>query len=311
MINRLQKALEDTNLKLSSVATNIVGLSARAMLAAVLEEETNPQVLAGLARGKLRAKQAQLEQALAGQVGAQQRFVLRCQLAHLDFLDEQGAQCDAQIERLITEECAGEPGAAFPVSDGVTRSADPQPSSTAPTALERVEGAPPRSFEQAVRLLDTLPGVNGRIAQIIVAEVGVEMQRFPSAGHLASWVGICPGNHQSAGKQVTGKTRKGDRWRRQAFIDAAHGAMRTKDTYLRAQGERLTRRRGKKRAVVAVAHTLLIMAYHLLQRCEPDHDLGSNYFDERERGAVARHSVRRLECLGFQVTLHAAEAQLA
>jgi transposase len=311
VINRLQKVLEDTNLKLSSVATNIVGLSARTMLAAVLEGETNPQVLAGLARGKLRAKRAQLEQALVGQVGAQHRFVLISQLAHIDFLDEQVAQCDAQIERLITEESAGEPPAALPASDGVTRSADPQPSSTAPTALERVEGASPLSFQQAVRLLDTLPGVNGRIAQIIVAEVGVEMQRFPSAGHLASWVGICPGNHQSAGKQVTGKTRKGDRWLRQALIEAAHGAMRTKDTYLRAQGQRLTRRRGKKRAVVAVAHSLLIMAYHLLQRREPYQDLGSNYFDERERGAVARQSVRRLERLGFQVTLHAAEAELA
>jgi transposase len=312
VINRLQKVLEDTNLKLSSVATNIVGLSARAMLAAVLEGETNPQVLAGLARGKLRAKRAQLEQALVGQVGAQQRFVLSSQLAHIDFLDEHVAQCDAQIDRLLLEGSAGElPQAAPSTADGVTRYDDPHPSATAPTTLEQVEAPPPLSFQEAVRLLDTLPGVNERIAQIIIAEVGVDMQRFPSAGHLASWVGLCPGNHQSAGKQVTGKTRKGDRWLRQALIEAAHGAMRTKDTYLRAQGQRLTRRRGKKRAVVAVAHSLLIMAYHLLQRRESYHDLGSNYFDERERETIARQSIRRLERLGFQVTLHAAEAELA
>ena len=297
---------------------NIVGLCARAMLAAALAGETNPQAL--VSRGKLRAKRAQLEQALVGQVGAQQRFVLKSQWAHIDFVDEQVAQCDAQIERLIIEESAGDaPPSASPTSDGVTRHDDAHPSATASTALEQVKGAPPLSlplslplsFQQAVWLLDTLPGVNGRIAQIIVAEGGVEMQRFPSAGHRASWVGICPGNHQSAGKQVTGRTRKGDRWLRQALIEAAHGAMRTKDTSLRAQGQRLTRRRGKKRAVVAVAHSLLIMAYHLLQRREPYQDLGSNYFAERERGAIARQSVRRLERLGFQVTLHTAEADLA
>jgi transposase len=141
---------------------------------------------------------------------------------------------------------------------------------------------------RALRSLRVTPGCprTGGVPSpaIIVAEVGLEMQRCPSAGHRASWVGIFPGNHQNAGKQVTGKTRKGDRWLPQALIEAAHGAMRAKDTYLRAQGQRLTRRRGKKRAVVAVAHSLLIMDYHLLQRHEPYKDLGSTYFDERERG---------------------------
>jgi transposase len=165
---------------------------------------------------------------------------------------------------------------------------------------------PPLPYQQAVHLLDTLPGVNQRIAQILIAEIGVDMRRFPSAAHLASWVGLCPGNHQSAGKQLRGTTRKGNRWLRQALIEAAQGAMRTKDTYLRAQGERLTRRRGKKRAVVAVAHTILRMAYHMLSRCQPYQDLGSNYIDERERTAIARQSVRRLEHLGFQVTLQTA-----
>ena len=129
------------------------------------------------------------------------------------------------------------------------------------------------------------------------------MRRFPSARHLASWVGICPGNHQSAGKQLSGKTRQGDRWLRQALIEAAHGAMRTKDTYLSAQGRRLSRRRGKRRAVVAVGHSIVIIAYHVLRQQQPYHDLGSNYFDERDRTQVARQSIRRLEQLGYTVTV--------
>jgi transposase len=161
----------------------------------------------------------------------------------------------------------------------------------------------PLSSQQAIALLDSIPGVNQRIAEIFLAEVGTDMQRFPTAGHLASWVGICPGNHQSAGKQIRGTTRTGDRWLRQALIEAAQGAMRTKDTYLSAQGRRLTHRRGKKRAVVAVAHTILIVAYHVLHRQQPYQDLGSTYFDERERSAIARQSVRRLEQLGFKLTL--------
>jgi transposase len=164
----------------------------------------------------------------------------------------------------------------------------------------------PLSYQQAIALLDSIPGVNQRIAEIFIAEVGTDMQRFPTAQNLASWVGICPGNHQSAGKQIRGTTRKGDRWLRQALIEAAQGAMRTKDTYLSAQGRRLTHKRGKKRAVVAVAHTILIIAYHILQRQQPYQDLGRNYFDERERSAIARQSVRRLEQLGFKVTLETA-----
>jgi hypothetical protein len=149
--------------------------------------------------------------------------------------------------------------------------------------------------------------VNQRSAEIFIAEVGRDRQRFPTAQHLASWVGICPGNHQRAGKQIRGTTRKGNRWLRQALIEAAQGAMRTKDTYLSAQGRRLTHRRGKKRALVAVAHTILIIASHLLERRQPYQDLGRNDFDERERTVVARQSVRRLEQLGFKVTLETSE----
>ncbi len=302
LVNRLHKVLEDTNLKLTSVATNVLGVSARAMLSALLEGETDPEVLAGLARGTLRKKREQLEQALQGQVQEHHRFLLTSQLAHIDFLDEQVADCDAKIEQCILQSTQQrtEPQAS-PTAQTVPQPLPAQDHEQAEVSQESL------SYQQAVVLLDSIPGINQRIAEILIAEIGVDMSRFPNAGHLASWVGICPGNHQSAGKQLSGKTRKGDRWLRQALIEAAQGAMRTKDTYLSVHGQRLTRRRGKKRAVVAVAHTILIIAYHVLQRRQPYQDLGSNYFDERERTAIARQSVRRLEQLGFKVTLETPE----
>lgn len=310
LVNRLHKVLEDTNLKLTAVVTNIMGLSARDMLDALLQGETNPEVLAKLARGKLRKKREDLEQALVGRVDDHHRFLLTSLLTHIDFLDEQVADCNRKIEQFFSETVDEKAELASPVSDDQPQA---QASVCCPhTIVEPMlaqdpvpEDQPkaPLSYQQAITLLDSIPGVNQRIAEIFLAEVGTDMQRFPTAQHLASWVGICPGNHQSAGKQIRGTTRKGDRWLRQALIEAAQGAMRTKDTYLSAQGRRLTQRRGKKRAVVAVAHTILIIAYHVLQRQQPYQDLGSNYFDERERSAIARQSVRRLEQLGFKVTL--------
>jgi transposase len=242
------------------------------------------------------------------------RFLLTSQLAHIDFLDEQVADCDAKIEQCMRqtpqqpgtpESCNGNDQTYYSsVSSSVQTVPEPLPTQDHEQEKSCQE---PLLYQQAVAPLDTIPGINQRIAEILIAEIGVDMRRFPSAGHLASWVGICPGNQQSAGKQLSGKTRKGDRWLRQALIEAAHGAMRTKDTYLSAQGRRLTQRRGKKRAVVAVAHTILIIAYHILQRRQPYQDLGSNYFDERERSAIARQSIRRLEQLGFKVTLETSE----
>ncbi len=156
---------------------------------------------------------------------------------------------------------------------------------------------------EAIEYLDTIPGVNRRIAQIIIAEIGTDMGRFPSAKHLASWAGICPGNHESAGKRRSGKTRKGSRWLRQALTEAAHGAAHTKKTYLAALYHRIAARRGRKKAVIAVAHAILIIVYHLLKRHEPYRELGANYFDERERQDVERRLVRRLQRLGYEVTL--------
>jgi transposase len=310
LVNRLHKVLEDTNLKLTAVVTNIMGLSARDMLEALLQGETNPALLAQLARGKLRKKREDLEQALVGRVDDHHRFLLTSLLTHIDFLDEQVSDCNSKIEQFLAAASDEQAELVSSASDDQLQEQAPvcfAPVGTAATpAQDRVpeDGSKvPLAYQQAIALLDSIPGVNQRIAEIFLAEVGTDMQRFPSAQHLASWVGICPGNHQSAGKQIRGTTRKGDRWLRQALIEAAQGAMRTKDTYLSAQGRRLTHRRGKKRAVVAIAHTILIIAYHILQRQQPYQDLGSNYFDERERSAIARQSVRRLEQLGFKVKL--------
>jgi len=257
-VNRLQKVLEDANLKLAAVVTDIMGVSARAMVEAILAGETDPTVLADLAQGKLRAKVRQLEQALAGHVKPHHRFLLAELLAHIDYLDEAIAR----------------------VGDEIARRLEP--------AAEDIE------------LLDTIPGVNQRTAEIMLAEVGQDLGRFPSAGHLASWAGMCPGNYESAGKRKRGTTRKGSPWLRQALIEAAHGAARSKQTYLGAQYRRLVARLGKKKAIVAVAHSILVIAYHVLTRREPYRDLGPNYFDEHQRERVEERLVRRLKRLVLQ-----------
>jgi transposase len=265
-VNRLQKALEGANIKLAGVATDIMGKSAREMLAALVAGADDGAALARLAKGLLRKKLPELERALTGRVAAHQRFLLAQQLAHIDFLDERIARVSAEIaERL-------------------------------------------RSVEEAVDLLDTIPGVGRPTAEALVAELGTDMARFPTPGHLASWAGMCPGNHESAGKRKGGKTRKGSPWLRAALVEAARAAARTKQTYLAAQYRRLAARRGAKRAAVAVGHTILVIAYHLLRRRVPYHDLGSGYFDERDRQAVERRLVHRLEGLGYKVTLDPAAA---
>jgi transposase len=261
-VNRLQKVLEGANIKLSSVATDILGKSGRDILEALVAGTTESVALAQLARGRLREKIPQLEQALAGQFSAHHRFLIAQQLAHIDFLD-------ASLERLSAE------------------------------IAERV-----RPFDAARERIQTIPGVGRRTAEVLLAEIGTDLTRFPSAGHLASWAGLCPGNDESAGKRRSGRTRKGSPWLRTALVEAAQAAARTKDTYLATQYRRLAARRGAKRAVVAVAHTILVMVYVLLTReQESYHDLGSHYFDERDRNVVQRRLVRRLEALGFTVSL--------
>jgi len=263
-INRLQKVLEDTNLKLASVASNILGKSARAMLEALLAGETDPAVLANLAQGRLRAKRQELQAALVGTLKPHHRFLIAEHLAHIDHLDEAIARVSQEI------------------------------------------AAQMQTDAEAVTLVDTIPGLSQRAAEGILAEIGTDMSRFPSAKHLASWAGMCPGNHQSAGKQLHGTTRKGSPWLRQLLLEAAHAAARTK-TYLGAQYRRLAKRRGAKKALFAVAHSILVIIYQLLERKVSYHDLGANVFDERDREALQKRLVRRLEHLGYEVALQPAQ----
>ena len=260
VVNRLQKTLEDTNLKLASVVTNILGKSARAMLEALLAGETDPAVLANLAQGRLRAKRQELQAALVGTLKPHHRFLIAEHLTHIDHLDESIAHVDREIEAHMQADA------------------------------------------EAVARLDTIPGISQRAAEGILAEIGTDMSRFPSAKHLASWAGMCPGNSQSAGKQLHGPARKGSPWLRQLLLEAAHAAART-NTYLGAQYRRLAQRRGAKKALFAVAHSILVIIDHLLKRQVDYQDLGTNYFDEHDREALQKRLVRRLEHLGYAVAL--------
>jgi transposase len=259
--NRLQKTLEGANIKLASVATDILGKSGREILAALVAGETDGAALAQFAQGRLREKIPQLERALVGRVGAHQRFLVAEQLAHIDFLEAAIARVSAEIgERLQPDE------------DAIVR-------------------------------LDTIPGIGRAVAEALVAEIGTDLTRFPSPKHLASWAGLCPGNHESAGKRRGGATRKGSPWLRACLVQAAHAAARTKGTYLAAQYRRLAARRGRAKAAVAVAHSILIIAYHVLTEGTVYGDLGGNYFDQRDRQAVEHRLVHRLQGLGYTVSL--------
>jgi transposase len=234
------------------------------MLAALIAGETAPATLAELAKGALRKKIPQLEQALVGRFGAHQRFLVGQQLAHIDFLNTALAQVSAEIADRL------------------------------------------RPFEDALARLDTIPGIGRQVAEALVAEIGTDTTRFPSAQHLASWNGMCPGNHESAGQRHGGKTRKGSPWLRTLLIQAAHAAARKKGAYLAAQYRRLTARRGKTKAAVAVGHTILVIVYQLLRRGTEYQDLGPWYFEERDGQAVERRLVHHLACLGYKVSLQPA-----
>jgi transposase len=260
-VNRLQQTLEGANIKLGSVASDIMGKSARTMLQALVAGETDVTRLSDLAQRRLREKRPQLERALTGRMGSHQRFLLAQQLAHIEFLEAHVDEVSAEI-------------------------------------VERL-----RPVEEVIERLDAIPGVGRRTAETLVAEIGTDMTRFPSARHLASWAGVCPGNNESAGKRRSGATRKGSPWVRTALVEAAHAAGHTRRTYLGALYQRLAARRGKKRATVAVAHAILVIAYQLLSRGDGYRDLGANFFDERDRRHVQHRLVRRLGQLGFTVTL--------
>jgi transposase len=261
VINRLQAVLEDANIKLAAVVTDIRGVSARAMLEALIVGERDVTVLADFARGRLRAKRDQLEEALQGYCTPHHSFLLTEYLSQIDYLDDAIARVSTMIAQYLEAE------------------------------------------QEAIALLDTIPGVSQRTAEILLAEIGTDMTRFPSAKHLASWAGMCPGHDDSGGKRLSGKTRKGSRWLRQVLVEAAHVAAKTKQTYLAAQYRRMAARRGKKRALMALGHTILIIVYHLLTRKQPYQDLGAAYFDTRDQRRIEHRLVQRLERLGYRVSL--------
>jgi transposase len=260
-VNRLQKFLEAANIKLSSVATDVMGVSGRAMLEALVSGGTDPHALSELARGRLRKKLPELKKALEGRFRPHHRFMVAEILTHLDFLDE-------SIERVSQE-----------VSSRIV------------------------PFSTKVDLLDLIPGINQRVAEGVLAEIGVDMSCFPTDGHAASWAGLCPGNNESAGKRKSGKTRKGDQWLRRYLMEAAWAAIRKKGSYLSALYHRLVVRRGKKKAIVAVAHRLLVIIYHMLKDQGTYRELGSDHFNKLNAAYVQRHHVKRLESLGFKVIL--------
>jgi transposase len=261
-VQRLDKVLQDAGIKLSSVASDMLGVSGRAMLAGLVEGTRDPAVLAELAKGQLRKKLPQLREALAGRFRGHHALLVGELLAHLEYLEDAIERLSQEVERRL-----------------------------APFATE-------------VALLDTIPGVDRRAAEVILAEIGGDMTRFPTARHLASWAGRCPGNDESAGKRRSGRTRKGSKWLAMTLIECANSVVRSKGTYLANQYARIKGRRGHKKAVGAVAHSILVIAYYVLQRHRPYADLGPDYLLRRDNAeAYTKRLVRQLERLGHKVSL--------
>jgi transposase len=260
--NRIQKVLEDANIKLGSVASDVLGVSGRDMLEAIVAGQEDPEALAELARRRLRAKLPELRLALQGRVSDHHRFLLRLLLDDLGHHETLIARLSQRIGEVLPVPCA-----------------------------------------EAAQRLATIPGIDARAAENTLAEIGTDMAQFPSAGHLASWVGLCPGNHRSAGKRQSGRTTKGNSWLRATLVQVAWAASRTKGTYLAAQYRRLAGRRGKKRALVALGHTILVIIYHVLKDQTTYAELGADYFDRLDTERLTRTLVRRLERLGHKVIL--------
>jgi transposase len=261
---RIHKTVEDAGIKLGSVASDVLGVSGRAMLTALVNGERDPQVLAELAKGRLRRKLGQLRQALHGRFSAHHALLVRLSLEHLDHLEHSISVLDTSVDDLI---------------------------------------AP---FAQARNRLDTITGVGKRAAECIIAEIGVDMTQFPTAGHLASWAGCCPGNNITGGKRHSGTTRKGNIWLADILTECAWATARTRGTYLSAQFWRLSRRIGKKKAAIAVGHSILVIAWHLLRYQCTYHDLGNDYFAQRDANRTRQRAISQLHALGYRVTLEPA-----
>ena len=259
--NRLHKVLEDAGIKLAAVASDILGVSGRDMLHALVAGTTDPAILADLARGTLRKKLPALRHALTGRFRAHHAFMVSQHFGHLDYLDEAIASLSTRIEEAL------------------------------------------RPFAAEQQRLDSIPGVAQRTAEVLIAEIGVDMRQFPTAQHLASWAGLCPGQNESAGKHKSGRIRPGNRWLRMTLIEAASLAARSRTTAFGARYRRIARHRGHKKAVVAVAHAILVTAYHILKLGTTYRELGADYYDKRSAQRVARRAVETLERQGYRVTI--------
>ena len=259
--NRVQKVLEDANIKLSSVATDIFGTSGQQMINALLETNSTPEEIAELAKGRLRKKIPELVEALRGNVSDHHRYLIEMSLRHLESLGE-----------LITD-----------LGERIDKAMEP--------------------YREDKELLMSITGVEEKSAESIIAEIGVDMNQFPSQAHLASWAGVCPGNNESAGKRKSGRTTKGDTWLERILVQVALAASKAKNTYLKDKYHRIAARRGKKRAAVAVAHKILGFAYYVLRYRVPYRDLGENYLDKLNKDVLERKLVKRLEALGNKVII--------
>lgn len=289
-VNRVQKLLEGANIKLASVATDVLGVSGRLMLEALIKGTATEKEMAEMAKGRMRTKKVALEQALTGIVSEHHRFMLGEQLAHIDFMDGQISKISAEI------------------SDRLAKMSQKQEPPTSPAEKKEKqtpeqENEIPLTWSAAIELLDTVPGINQRAAEAILAEIGINMSQFPDDKHLAAWAGLAPGNHESGGKRFSGRTRKGNKTLRTTMVQAAQAASRKKGSYASALYKRLVTRRGKKRAIVAVARSLLVSIYHMLTRQQEYEDLGSSYFQQRRKENKVDYFTKQLRKLGYEVRL--------
>lgn len=304
LIQRLQKILEGANIKLESVISDVMGVSGKAMILAMARGETDPEKLAALAHPSLRATPEQLIEALEGVVGEHQRILLASIIRQVDMFDQEIARLDQIVaERMETLVPKGDgdepgPGGAPPLAREGTPT-DPSPKRRAP----KTEPPPPGPVNQAVVRLDGIPGIATRTAQDILAEIGVDMSPFPTAAHLTSWAKLCPGNNESGGKRKSGKTGQGNKWLRSTLVDVAWAAVRKKGSYFGDLYRRLSGRRGKKRAIVAVARSILEAIYYMLKRGDDYRELGETYLEQLRRDKIVRQATRRLVRLGYSVTL--------
>lgn len=261
---RIQKTLEDANVKLTGLISNVLGQSGRAILDALIAGETNPEKLVELTTGRLKASRSELVEALRGRVREHHRFLLKLHLGQIEALQAAVRDVEARIGETL------------------------------------------RPFRERADLLITIPGVSDTVAHVIVSEIGIDMSRFPTAGHLISWAGLCPRSDESAGKRRSTRVRKGAPWLKTTLVQAAWGATRKKGSYLRAQFHRIKSRRGTMKAILAVAASILTAAYHMLRDGVPYNDLTDQYFDKRDHAKIAKRLIRRLNDLGLQVEVKAA-----